>query len=109
MERGKLSGMGKYGMGHMYQRGHIWWIAYSKAGLGQQRESSKSRRREDAVRLLKARLGEIVTGNFRTTRTDDDVRTVPAGGCILKVLLCGKRFQLPDFHFSVLFPCSGFQ
>lgn len=64
MERGKLSGMGKYGMGHVYQRGHIWWIAYSKAGMGQQRESSKSRRREDAVRLLKARLGEIVTGNF---------------------------------------------
>jgi hypothetical protein len=32
--------------------------------MGQQRESSKSRRREDAVRLLKTRLGEIVAGNF---------------------------------------------
>ena len=40
-----------------------WWIKYS-AGGQIFRESSKSERYADAERLLKKRIGEVVTGTF---------------------------------------------
>jgi hypothetical protein len=40
------------GMGRIYQRGPIWWIAYYFNGE-QKRESSNSERESDAKRLLK--------------------------------------------------------
>jgi integrase len=40
-----------------------WWIKYSKNGAPV-RESSESYDRRDAERLLKKRLGEVVTGKF---------------------------------------------
>ncbi len=40
-----------------------WWIKYTKNGQVF-RESSGSEDRQDAIRLLKRRLGEIVTGKF---------------------------------------------
>jgi hypothetical protein len=40
-----------------------WWIKYSK-NARVYRESSKSKVYADAERLLKRRMGEIVTGNF---------------------------------------------
>ena len=61
------------GNGRVYQRGRIWWIAYYDHGK-ELRESSRSRERKDAARLLRQRLGEVATGAVhspapRRTRT----------------------------------------
>ena len=49
------------GNGRVFQRGEVWWIAYYNNGR-ECRESSGSRQRKDAVRLLRLRLGEVATG-----------------------------------------------
>ncbi len=49
------------GNGRVFQRGQVWWIAYYDNGR-ERRESSKSRQRKAAVRLLRQRLGEMATG-----------------------------------------------
>jgi hypothetical protein len=51
------------GMGRIYQRGPIWWIAYY-FNSEQKRESSNSERESDAKRLLKRRLGETGKGKL---------------------------------------------
>ncbi len=48
-------------MGWLQLRRKIWWIGYHKNGQ-KFRESTHSTRREDAVRLLKQREGEIAAG-----------------------------------------------
>lgn len=63
------------GTGGVYQRGGVFWIRYSHRGL-KKRESSKSTRRADAVKLLRRRLAEMGSGRLvgpdaeRTTFTD---------------------------------------
>ena len=49
------------GNGRVFQRGQVWWIAYYDDGR-EHRESSGSRDRKDAVRLLRQRLGEVAAG-----------------------------------------------
>ena len=49
------------GNGRVFQRGQVWWIAYYDNGR-EHRESSGSRDRKEAVRLLRQRLGEVATG-----------------------------------------------
>lgn len=49
------------GNGRVYLRGRIWWIAYYDSGR-EYRESSKSRRHKEAVRLLRQRVGELAMG-----------------------------------------------
>ena len=49
------------GDGRVFRRGQIWWVAYYHDGR-EYRESSKSRERKDAVRLLRTRIGEIAAG-----------------------------------------------
>ena len=49
------------GDGRVFRRGQIWWVAYYHDGR-EHRESSKSRERKDAVRLLRTRIGEIAAG-----------------------------------------------
>ena|SRR5215510_2934082 len=51
------------GMGSVYQRGHVWWVQYSFNGR-KHRESTRSRNRRDAVRLLRSRLEEIGRGRL---------------------------------------------
>ncbi len=51
------------GMGRVFLRGRIWWIAYMARGR-EVRESSRSTRKADAVALLKRRLGEIAEGRW---------------------------------------------
>jgi len=51
------------GMGRLFKRGNIWWVAYSHRGR-EYRESSRSTREADAGRLLKKRLGEIGRGRL---------------------------------------------
>jgi len=50
-------------MGRVFQRGDIWWVAYSYRGK-EIRESSKSAKKTDADNLLKKRLGEIGRGRL---------------------------------------------
>lgn len=50
--------------GSIYQRNEIWWIKYYHQGKPTY-ESSHSTRAEDAERLLRKRLGEMATGQFR--------------------------------------------
>lgn len=58
-----MSQSSKRGHGCVYQRGGIWWIAYSHRGH-KYYESSKSDRRTVAVTLLKQRQGELGIGAF---------------------------------------------
>ncbi|MHC4619729.1 MAG: tyrosine-type recombinase/integrase, partial [Planctomycetota bacterium] len=51
------------GSGRIFQRGNIWWVAYSHRGK-EHRESSGSRKEADAKRFLKKRLGEIHAQTF---------------------------------------------
>src|SRR6266446_3931827 len=51
------------GFGRVYQRGQVWWVEYWHRNR-QLRESSGSRRRVDAERLLKGRLKRIGRGRF---------------------------------------------
>jgi site-specific recombinase XerD len=46
---------GQYGLGHVFQRGRIWWVKYHHRGKPIY-ESSGSHRRKDAVALLKERI-----------------------------------------------------
>ena len=66
-------------MGSVYRRNHfrkgekvgrglIWWIQYSRGGK-KIRESSGSEKREDALRLLRKREGQIAEGLPITQRT----------------------------------------
>jgi integrase len=56
----------KRGDGGTYQRGRVWWIFYTHNGK-KIWESSRSGKEPDAQKLLKNRMGEIVTGNFLGT------------------------------------------
>ena len=49
------------GDGRVFRRGQIWWVAYYHDGR-EHRESSKSRERKDAFRLLRTRVGETAAG-----------------------------------------------
>ena len=53
------------GNGRVYKRGQLWWIAYYEDGR-EQRESSGSRERKEAVKLLRQRLGEVALGVTHT-------------------------------------------
>ena len=61
------------GNGRVFQRGQIWWVAYYHDGR-EHRESSKSRERKDAIRLLRQRVGEVAAGTLprlhASSRTD---------------------------------------
>ncbi len=56
-------------MGSIFQRGKVYWIKYYRNGLAL-RESSSSKKRGDAERLLKAREGAIATGRPILPRAD---------------------------------------
>ncbi len=49
------------GLGRVFKRGSVWWIAYYHRGK-EHRESSESDRETTAKKLLKKRLGEIGMG-----------------------------------------------
>jgi integrase len=53
-----------YGTGSVYQRGRIWYIKYHHHGEPQ-RECAHSERKDDALRLLRKRLGEISQGKYQ--------------------------------------------
>src|SRR5690349_937538 len=51
------------GLGRIFQRGSVWWIAFSHRGR-EIRESSHSETETQARKLLKKRIGEISAGRF---------------------------------------------
>ena len=55
------------GDGRVFQRGGVWWIAYRYGGR-EYRESSRSRHRNEAFRLLRQRVAEVTAG-FLQNRT----------------------------------------
>lgn len=50
-------------MGHIYKRGHVYWIKYHKQGKPYY-ESTRSKKEADAKRLLRKREGEIANGKM---------------------------------------------
>lgn len=64
---------GLRGLGSVYQRGRIWWIAYWWRGK-KTRESCRSSKKSDAVRLLKRRIQDIGKGRFIDPRAEERVR-----------------------------------
>src|SRR5262249_18222118 len=52
------------GLGTIYRRGRVWWIKWSKDGK-RRRESSKSERGVDAIRLLRRRIEEAARDRRR--------------------------------------------
>ncbi len=50
-------------MGSIYLRGNIYWIKFSREGR-RFRESSESRKKSAAKRLLRIREGQIAQGRF---------------------------------------------
>jgi hypothetical protein len=57
------------GMGRVFRRGDIYWIAYSHRGK-EYRESSRSTRESDAKRFLQRRLGELGQGTFTAPKEE---------------------------------------
>ena len=51
------------GMGRIFKRGSVYWVAYSHRGK-EYRESSNSETESQARKLLKKRIGEAASGNF---------------------------------------------
>jgi len=52
------------GLGSLFRRGPVWWLKYYRHGKPY-RESSRTADRRKAEKLLKRRLAEIETGQFR--------------------------------------------
>jgi len=52
------------GFGTIYRRGRVWWIKWSKDGK-RRRESSKSERDTDAIKLLRRRIDEAARDRRR--------------------------------------------
>jgi integrase len=55
--------MKRLSFGTIYQRGSVWWLKYHSNGTVI-RESARSPDRAEALRLLKKRQGDIVSGKF---------------------------------------------
>ncbi|MBI3932403.1 MAG: site-specific integrase [Acidobacteria bacterium] len=96
---------GTRGMGRVYQRGGVWWIAYYHDGR-KHRESSGSSRRPDAVALLKRRHEEL--GKGRPVREAEkvlltDLRALIDADYQLNNRRSGRRIDLSWSHLTAFF------
>ena len=57
------------GMGRVFKRGPVYWIAYYHRGK-EYRESSESENESAAKKLLKKRIGEVAQGRLRGANQD---------------------------------------
>lgn len=80
----------KRGMGCIYRRGKIYWIKYSLHGRPCH-ESSRSRKEDDAKRLLKKRLGGIEEGRFHGLDAEKIVLKALLEDMITDYKMNGKR------------------
>lgn len=62
------------GDGRVFRRGQVWWVAYYQDGR-EYRESSTSRQRKEAVRLLRQRIGEVAAGTIQYRPVSRRTRT----------------------------------
>src|SRR5215468_7256558 len=60
------------GLGTIYRRGKIWWIKWSKDGK-RRRESSKSERDTDAIKLLRRRIEQAARDRRRDPVSENRV------------------------------------
>jgi integrase len=60
------------GLGTIYRRGKIWWIKWSKDGK-RRRESSKSERHTDAIKLLRRRIEQAARDRRRDPVSENRV------------------------------------
>ena len=79
------------GNGRVFQRGQVWWIAYYDHGR-ECRESSRSRDRKIAVRLLRQRLGELAAG---------EVHTPTPRQSRLRAVMMRDLFDLVEQHYRL--------
>ena len=80
------------GDGRVFQRGQIWWVAYYLDGR-ERRETSGSRQRKVAVKLLRRRVGEIAAGTFH--------RFPASAGTGTKTLTVGDLLDLLENDFRL--------
>jgi integrase len=57
------------GTGHVYQRGNVYWVKYSRNGKAFA-ESAKTNDREKAEKFLQRRLAQVITGTFVGPRAE---------------------------------------
>ena len=78
------------GEGRVFRRGQVWWVAYYHQGR-EYRESSGSRQRKDALRLLRQRVGDAAAGHPR--------HEPPAGRTQRRPVTMLDLFELLEQHF----------
>jgi integrase len=83
------------GLGHVYQRGQIWWIKYYVDGEPRF-ESSESKIKGDAVRLLKQRLGKPVVVKTHNLSVQD----------LIDGLLAFSKQHRPKSHETFTVPVA---
>jgi integrase len=86
------------GLGRTYQRGQTWWIAYYFRGK-QQRESSHSTNENEAIKLLKKRLGEM--GRGRVMVNEEKVAFVDMAADLERDYEINKKRSLRSAQLSV--------
>ena len=77
-----------------FRRGQVWWAAYYQDGQ-ERRESSKSRDRKDAVRLLRQRVGEVASGAVQHVAAPE-TEIAPS-----RAVLMHDLFDLQEGHFRL--------
>jgi integrase len=92
------------GLGSIYLRGRTWHIEYWNGGQ-QFRETSKSQREKDAVKLLKKRHGELARDEFVGPQNDKILMKALLDGVTQDYKLAGNRSQ--DTLAFRLAPLSG--
>lgn len=81
-------------MGQLRKRGSIWWIRYYRSGRRHE-ESSHSRKKGDAERLLKTREGDVARGVPITPKIGQ-LRYEEAAADVLTDYRVNGRRSLPD-------------
>jgi site-specific recombinase XerD len=96
------------GLGLVYRRPRsaCWWIQYSRAGV-RHRESSGSENRSDAVKLLKQRIADIVSGKpvgSSVERTKlSDLAQILVNDYVANERRSLRRVKISLDHLSVFF------
>jgi integrase len=83
-------------LGSIYQRGGVWWLKYYRNGKPF-RESSRSHIYAEAERMLKRRLGELVTGKF-TGLEPERIRVRQLTDLVVQEYKENGRSSLPDIE-----------
>lgn len=93
--------MSRSGTGRVYQQkgSDVWWLDYSFRGK-RHRESSGSKKKGDAVALLRKRLAEMSTGKL-TGRSEESVMFEDLAEMVVLDYQQKKRKSLPTLRFAL--------